>query len=321
MEWIRVWLPSLPFIKYWFSVGPSRGVFSQPLEVRCDCVPRWLMKQRKWDSLFGEKLWQPVGAFRVGVIFLPGNCARGAWAPLHHHLLSPPHWAKTGKTSPWSPVPQSLRHVLLSVVPSTAALLFPFVLRYLPEFAHIPDYWVGDAISPSHPLPPPSSFCLQSFPASGSFPMSQLFASHGQSIGASASVLPMSIQGWFSIGLTGLISLQSKGLSRVFSSTTVQNASSSALSLFYCPTLASICDDWKNHNMITCSMNEIWTLLVFSSWDLGLGCEYNTAWTIWLMKTYTSWIFSAVDQNDFHKPILKFPFTEDEWHRDGWVTD
>ena len=67
------------------------------------------------------------------------------------------------------------------------------------------------------------SFCLHSFPASGSFPMSWLFASGGQSIGASASVvvLLMNIQGWFSLGLTGLISLQSKGLSRVLSSTTV----------------------------------------------------------------------------------------------------
>ena len=66
------------------------------------------------------------------------------------------------------------------------------------------------------------SSCFQSFPASGSFPMSQLFASGGQSIGASASVLPMNIQGWFPFRWTGLISLQSKGLSRVFSSTTVQ---------------------------------------------------------------------------------------------------
>ena len=68
-----------------------------------------------------------------------------------------------------------------------------------------------------------SSF-LQSFPASGSFPMSQFFASGGQSIGvsASASVLPMNIQDWFPLGLSGLISLQSKGLSRVWSNTAVQ---------------------------------------------------------------------------------------------------
>ena len=64
----------------------------------------------------------------------------------------------------------------------------------------------------------------QSFPASGSFPMNQLFTSGGQNTGASssASVFLMNIQGWFPLGLTGLISLQSKGLSRVFSSTTVQ---------------------------------------------------------------------------------------------------
>ena len=68
------------------------------------------------------------------------------------------------------------------------------------------------------------SSCLQSLPASGSFPMSQLFASGAQSVGASAlaSVLPMNIQDWFPSGLTGLISFQSKGLSRVFSNTTVQ---------------------------------------------------------------------------------------------------
>ena len=70
----------------------------------------------------------------------------------------------------------------------------------------------------------PFSSCLQSFPASGSFLRSQFFASGGQDIGAyaSASVLPMNIQVWFPLGLNGLISLLSKGLSRVFSNTTVQ---------------------------------------------------------------------------------------------------
>ena len=70
----------------------------------------------------------------------------------------------------------------------------------------------------------PFSFCPQSFPASGSFQMSQLFASGGQSIGvlASTSVLPMNTQDWSPSGWTGWISLQSKGLSRVFSNTTVQ---------------------------------------------------------------------------------------------------
>ena len=70
----------------------------------------------------------------------------------------------------------------------------------------------------------PFSSCPQPFPASESFSVSQFFASGGQNIGASAlaSVFPMNIQGWFHLGLTGLISLQSKGLSRVFSNTTIQ---------------------------------------------------------------------------------------------------
>ena len=68
----------------------------------------------------------------------------------------------------------------------------------------------------------PFSSCLQSFPASGSFPMSQFFTSGDQRIGASASVLPMNIQDWFPLRWTGLISLQSKGVSRVFSNTTIQ---------------------------------------------------------------------------------------------------
>ena len=82
-------------------------------------------------------------------------------------------------------------------------------------------WWCHPTISGSVVL---LSFCLQSFPASGSFQMSQLFTSGGQRIGvsASASVLPMNIQDWFPLGLTGLISLLSKRLSRIFSNTTVQ---------------------------------------------------------------------------------------------------
>ena len=99
---------------------------------------------------------------------------------------------------------------------------FP-LLPYLLDLAQTHVLWVGDAIQPSHPLSSPSPPTLQSFTASGSF-LSWLLASGGQSIGASASasVLPVGIQGWFPLGLTGLISLQSKGLSRVFSSTTFQ---------------------------------------------------------------------------------------------------
>ena len=94
-------------------------------------------------------------------------------------------------------------------------------------------------------------FCFQSFPASRSFLMRQFFSSGGQSTGVSASalVLPMSIQGWIPLGLTGLISLLSKGLSRVFSSTRVQRHHSSALRLLYGPTLTSIYNYWKTHRL------------------------------------------------------------------------
>ena len=106
----------------------------------------------------------------------------------------------------------------LSVTPWTAARQASL------EFAQTHVHWVNDAIQPSYPSAIPFSSCPQSFPSSGSFQMSQLFASNGQIIGASvlASVLPMNIQGWFLLGLTGLISLLPKELLRVFSSTTVQ---------------------------------------------------------------------------------------------------
>ena len=86
--------------------------------------------------------------------------------------------------------------------------------------------------------------CLQSFPTSGSCLRSQVFALGGQSIGvsASASVLPVDIQGWFPVGLTGWISSQSKGLSRVFSNTILQKHQ------FFGPTLISVHDYWKKHS-------------------------------------------------------------------------
>ena len=125
---------------------------------------------------------------------------------------------------------------------------FP-VLHSLPEFAQTNVHWVSDAIHPSHPLSPHYS-CLQSFPASGSFPVSQLFASGGQCIGASVStsVLPVNFKGRFPLGLTGLVSLLSKGLSRVFSSNTVQNISTSVLSLLYGPAPTSVHDYWQSHS-------------------------------------------------------------------------
>ena len=103
----------------------------------------------------------------------------------------------------------------------------------------------------------PFSSCLQSFPVSGSFLKSWLSKLGGQSIGASASVsvLLMNTQDWFLLGLTGLISLQSKGLSRVFSNTTVQKHQffsiqpSLVLNFLYSPTLTSIHDYCKTHSL------------------------------------------------------------------------
>ena len=93
----------------------------------------------------------------------------------------------------------------------------------------------------------PFSSCLQSFPTLGSFPMSQFFLSSGHNIGvsASASVLPMNIDDWSPLGWTGWVSLQCKGLSRVFSNTTVQKHVLFGFSFLYGPTLTSIHDYWK----------------------------------------------------------------------------
>ena len=142
---------------------------------------------------------------------------------------------------------QSLSCVQLLCNPMDCSMPgFP-VHHQLPEHAQTHVHWVSDAIQPSCHIIPFS--CLQSFPASGSFLMSQCFKSGGQSIGASASVLPMNIQGWFPLRLTGLIPLKSKRLSSVFSNMPqFKSINSFALGFLYGPTLTSIHDYWKNHN-------------------------------------------------------------------------
>ena len=127
---------------------------------------------------------------------------------------------------------------------------------------------VSDAISSSAISSP---FRPQFFPASGSFPMSHLFASDGQSIGASASAHPMNIQDWFPLGWTALNSLQSKGLSKVFSSTQFKIIYSSALSLLYDPTLMSVRDYWKGHSfdyLELCQQSDVFAFLG-SQWNLA----------------------------------------------------
>ena len=125
------------------------------------------------------------------------------------------------------------------------------VLRYLQEFSQTHAHWFSDATQPTISSCVVSfSSCPQSFPASGPFPMSQLFASGGQSSGSStsSSVLPKNIQGWFPLGLTGLISLLFKGVPRVFSSTTVSKHQffGTQPSLWFNST--SVHDYWKKHS-------------------------------------------------------------------------
>ena len=129
-------------------------------------------------------------------------------------------WINTHREVQFSSVAQSCPTHCNPMNRSTPGLP---VHHQLQEFTQTPVHQVGDAIQLSHPVVPFSS-CPQSFPASGSFPVSQLFAWGSQNIGvsASASVFPLNTQDWSPLGWTGCTSLQSKGLSRVFSNNTVQ---------------------------------------------------------------------------------------------------
>ena len=143
--------------------------------------------------------------FQSGCTILPAIMR----APVSLHLCSVQFSRSVTSNSLWSHGLQYTRLPCPSTTPRACSNLCPS------------SQWCHPTISSSVV---PFSFCLQSFPASGSFPMSQFSASGGQSIGASAStsVLPMDIQDWSPLGLTGLISLMSKGLSRVFSNTSVR---------------------------------------------------------------------------------------------------
>ena len=128
---------------------------------------------------------------------------------------------------------------------------FP-VLHYIPEFAQTHVHWVGDAISSSVTC---FSFCPQSFPASGSFPMSWLFASSGQNIGSSTSVLPMNIQGWFPLGWLVWSPCSPRDSQESSPVSQLESINSSALGLLYGPTLTSLHDYWENHSF------DIWTFV------------------------------------------------------------
>ena len=142
---------------------------------------------------------------------------------------------------------------------------FP-VLHHLLKLAQTHVHWVSDAIQPSHPLSSP--LLLPSiFPSIRSLPISWLFASGGRSIGASASasVLPMYIQDWFPLGWTGLISLQSKGLPRVFFSPTVRRHQCFAAQPFLLSSSHIICQPYDCANSVIC------TLILGSLWSAGMS--------------------------------------------------
>ena len=150
----------------------------------------------------------------------------------------------------WKVKVKSLSRVWLLATPWTAAYQAPPSMGFSRQ-----EYWSGMLSWWCHPTilssVVPFSSCLQSFPASGPFQMSQLFPLVGQSIGvsSSASVLPMNTQDWSPLGWTGWISLQFKGLSRVFSNTTVQKHQFFSAQISLQPTLPSKHDHWKNHSL------------------------------------------------------------------------
>ena len=142
---------------------------------------------------------------------------------------------------------QSLSRVQLFATPWTAARWASLSINNSRGLLKL--MYIKSAMPSNHLiLCVPFSSHLQSFPASGSFQMSQFFASGGQSteVSDSASVLPMNIQDWFPLGWPGWISLQSKGLSRVFSNTTVKEHQ--FFNFHYSPTLTFIHYYWKNHS-------------------------------------------------------------------------
>ena len=116
------------------------------------------------------------------------------------------------------------------------------VYHQLLDFAQTRVHWAGDATQPPHPLSSPSLTCFQSFSASGSFPISQFFTLVGQSIGLSASVLPMNIQDWFPLGFTDWISFQSQGKLKSLLQHQVQKHQFFGTQFLYSPTLTSIGD-------------------------------------------------------------------------------
>ena len=183
------------------------------------------------------------------------------------------------------------------------------VLHHLPEFAQTHVHWVDDAIQPSHPLSSSTfSSCPQSIPASESFLMSRLFTSDGQSIGASASasVFSMNIQGWFPVGLTGLI-LLSKGLSRVFSSVT-----SLKRSVLWHSAVTSVHNYWKNHSFgytdfCHCSVTQL-CLTLWNPMDCSTPGFPVLHHLLELAQTHVHWVSNVIQPSHLLLPSSPFAF-------------
>ena len=135
------------------------------------------------------------------------------------------------------------------------------VLHHLPELAQTHVHWVGDAIQPFHPL-------LSPCPPASIFPRIMVVSSESAlriKWPLEAFVLPVNIQGWFPLGLTGLISLQSKWLSRVFSSTTIWKHQFFGTQPSYGPTLTSVHDYWKNHSFNYTDLKTAWYFFIYQT--------------------------------------------------------
>ena len=174
-------------------------------------------------------------------------------------------------------------------------------------------WWCQPTISPSVV---PFSYCLQSFPASGSFPMSQFFTSGGQSTGvsASASVLPMNIQDWFPLGLTGWISLLSKDLSRAFSNTTVKNHK-------FFGTQPSL---WSNSHIHTWLQKKVIVLTVWTFVGKVMSLLFNMLFGLVIAflsrnkHLVISWLQSTSAVILEPKKIKLFPALIREWSDNLW---
>ena len=155
---------------------------------------------------------------------------------------------KINVSGPFSSVAQSCPTLCNPVNRSTPGLP---VHHQLPESTQTHVHWVSDAIQPSQSSVGPFPSCFQSFPASGSVQMSQLFASGGQSIrvSASASVLPINTQDWSPLRWTGWISCNLRDSQESFPTPQFKSINSSVLNFLHSPTLTSLHDHWKNHSL------------------------------------------------------------------------